>query len=155
VIYNPYEDFTTHKINQILAEGGFAPEWIMLKKEIETERQRLRDSIHQKCAETFSRQNLTRREKNEWNEFLAGLRDKPVKKLNATIDRFNLMVPMLNSQMFHFDLDREAEKIFQNWRQILPQAPAVSEARMEPTKVEEDKSNFLSELFREWFIRKS
>jgi hypothetical protein len=35
VIYNPYEDFTTHKMNQILADGGFAPEWIMLKKDID------------------------------------------------------------------------------------------------------------------------
>jgi hypothetical protein len=31
VDYNPYADFTTHKINQILAEGGFAPEWVMLR----------------------------------------------------------------------------------------------------------------------------
>ena len=35
VIYNPYEDFTTHKMNQILVDGGFAPEWIMLKKDID------------------------------------------------------------------------------------------------------------------------
>ena len=31
VDYNPYADFTTHKINQILVEGGFAPEWVMLR----------------------------------------------------------------------------------------------------------------------------
>ncbi len=30
--YNPFSDFTSHKMNEILAEGGFAPEWIMLKK---------------------------------------------------------------------------------------------------------------------------
>ena len=35
VVYNPYEDFTTHKMNQILVDGGFAPEWIMLKKDID------------------------------------------------------------------------------------------------------------------------
>ena len=31
VVYNPYEDFTTHKMNEILVEGGFAPEWITLQ----------------------------------------------------------------------------------------------------------------------------
>merc|ERR1712241_821198 len=35
VIYNPYEDFTTYKVNQILVDGGFAPDWIMLKKDID------------------------------------------------------------------------------------------------------------------------
>ncbi len=30
--YNPFTDFTSHKINEILVEGGFAPEWVMLKK---------------------------------------------------------------------------------------------------------------------------
>ena len=34
VDYNPYTDFTTHKINQILVETGFAPEWVQLQKDI-------------------------------------------------------------------------------------------------------------------------
>lgn len=34
VDYNPYTDFTTHKMNQILVETGFAPEWVSLQKEI-------------------------------------------------------------------------------------------------------------------------
>ena len=32
VDYNPYADFTTHKMNQILVEGGFAPEWVRLRQ---------------------------------------------------------------------------------------------------------------------------
>lgn len=32
--YNPYVDFTTNKMNQILVETGFAPEWVELQKEI-------------------------------------------------------------------------------------------------------------------------
>jgi len=31
VDYNPYGDSTTHKMNQILVDGGFAPEWVMLR----------------------------------------------------------------------------------------------------------------------------
>ena len=34
VDYNPYTDFTTHKINQIMVETGFAPEWVQLQKDI-------------------------------------------------------------------------------------------------------------------------
>ena len=32
--FNPYMDFTSSKVNEILVQGGFAPEWIMLKKDI-------------------------------------------------------------------------------------------------------------------------
>ena len=32
--YNPFSDFTSNKMNEILVEGGFAPEWILLKKDI-------------------------------------------------------------------------------------------------------------------------
>ena len=32
VDFNPYADFTTHKMNQILVEGGFAPEWVRLRQ---------------------------------------------------------------------------------------------------------------------------
>jgi hypothetical protein len=52
---------------QILAEGGFAPEWIMLKRDIETEKQKIRDEIRTKCADIFYRQNLTPRERQDWN----------------------------------------------------------------------------------------
>ncbi len=35
-------------------------------------------------------------------------------KVNKRIDKFNLIVPLLNSQMFRFNLDREAEKVMES-----------------------------------------
>lgn len=32
--HNPFIDLTTHNINKIMANSGFAPEWIMLSSEI-------------------------------------------------------------------------------------------------------------------------
>ena len=34
VEYNPYADFTTNKMNQILVQEGFAPEWVTKQKDI-------------------------------------------------------------------------------------------------------------------------
>lgn len=34
---NPYVDFTQHKINKILLDNGFTPEWITLQKEINSD----------------------------------------------------------------------------------------------------------------------
>ena len=161
VIYNPYEDFTTYKMNQILAEGGFAPEWIMLKRDILSEREKLREDLRQKSAEIFRRQNLSLRERQDWNQFLTSLKDTRVKKLNASIDRFNLMVPSLNSQLFHFNLDREAEKFSQTFKDSVPDADRQktdqSKFRASGSGVVESSSeqrpDFLSNLINLFFKR--
>ena len=85
----------------------------MLKRDIEGEKQKIRDETQVKAESIFSRQNLNSRERTDWNQFLLGMKDKRVKKLNIDIDKFNLIVPLLNSQMLHFNLDKEAEKISQ------------------------------------------
>ena len=33
-LYHPLLDPTTRKLNEILKEGGFAPDWVMLQKDI-------------------------------------------------------------------------------------------------------------------------
>merc|ERR1719356_1418731 len=45
VDYNPYTDFTTHKINQILVETGFAPEWVQLGKDIRENSEKIRKEL--------------------------------------------------------------------------------------------------------------
>ena len=37
--YNHYVDFTTHKMNEILLESDFAPEWVEIQKEIRSQTQ--------------------------------------------------------------------------------------------------------------------
>ena len=63
VVYNPYEDFTTHKINEILVEGGFAPEWITLQRDINVARDAIRKTIDGKCRETIAK-HYHHRERN-------------------------------------------------------------------------------------------
>ena len=46
--YNPYLDFTTHKMNQILVETGFSPEWVELQKEIRNQTEAMRGELR-KC----------------------------------------------------------------------------------------------------------
>ncbi len=57
--YNPYMDFTSNKMNEILAEGGFAPEWIMLKKGVCIMLVHHKYTVHLcsfiHCIHTFSR----------------------------------------------------------------------------------------------------
>ena len=154
-MYNPYEDFTTQKMNQILSDEGFAPEWVLLKRDIENQKLEIRASLRRKSNLVFSRQNFhqTPREKSEWQNLLDSLAEKEVKKVNVNIDRFNLMVPLLNSQMVHFDLNREAETIIKN---VIEEnkTKLVADCRPEVLKTEKIKPqtrNFLSELISRFY----
>jgi len=63
VDYNPYSDYTTHKMNQILVEGGFSPEWVMLRKTISDDFVSIRFQLNKKRAQLgnppFSQQKNT------------------------------------------------------------------------------------------------
>ena len=145
-------------MNQILAEGGFAPEWVMLKRDIDTQKLEIRESIRLRSNLVFSRRanfQLTPREKSDWHNFLTNLSEKQVKKLNVNIDRFNLMVPLLNSQMVHFNLTREADKISQN----VIEETVIKLANTPPEKIraeqlEPTKPNFLSDFILSFFFKK-
>ncbi|XP_021956401.1 dnaJ homolog subfamily C member 28 [Folsomia candida] len=106
--YNPYVDFTTHKLNQVLIENGFAPEWILLDKEIREERCKLRQDLS-KLRHKYG-PVLTHAEETEWNCLVQKDFKKDCDTLNKLILKFNLTVPSLHKQMMMFQLDREAAK---------------------------------------------
>jgi len=105
--YNPYIDFTTHKLNQVLIDNGFAPEWIMLEKEIREEISRIRKQLS-----LFRHKYdpvLTPAEETEYTEQVQSLKSD-CETLNKMILKFNLTVPSLHKQMMTFQLEKEAVK---------------------------------------------
>ena len=114
VVYNPYEDFTTHKMNEILVEGGFAPEWITLQKDINTMKNEIRNSLQVKCSQIVGEARKAEASRTRWKRYIEDTAfDDDVTNLNKSIDKYNLMVPTMNSQMFHFNIFKEANKIFE------------------------------------------
>ena len=114
-------------MNQILVEGGFAPEWIMLKRDIIDQRNDLKKMLFTKCEEIVTNDRKRKQKKpsetpkileanaeREWKKYcdLVEKEEELLKTLNKNINRFNLIVPMMKSQMFHFNLKREADKIY-------------------------------------------
>lgn len=102
---NPYVDFTTHKMNKILIDNGFTPEWIMLGKDIRDEI----DALKAELRKERSYLELPRQEQ-KWSEIIESQLDT-VKSINKKIDNFNLIVPILDKQMVHIRLEKIAEKI--------------------------------------------
>ncbi|KAG8234071.1 hypothetical protein J437_LFUL013567 [Ladona fulva] len=107
--YNPYVDFVTHKINQVLVENGFTPEWITLQKEIAEEKAAILESISTDRS-YYGPNPLESLEAKQWISKVKK-HEKAVKQLNSKIVKFNLLVPILEKQMFLFNLEKEANKI--------------------------------------------
>lgn len=105
---NPYVDFVTYKINNLLLENGFTPEFIMLHKEIREDIEKLKETLKNERGKLkFPAQDD---DEIRWEKILEE-HEVDVKNVNKKIDKFNLIVPILNKQMVHIQLKRIGEKI--------------------------------------------
>lgn len=98
----------------MLIENGFTPEWITLQKEIRQDIEALRQNLRVE-REHFSPNPLNPQEVNTWRE----VTDKYVESthnINKKINKFNLVVPVLNKQMLCLNLDKEASNVLLNGR---------------------------------------
>lgn len=145
---NPYVDFTQHKINKILLDNGFTPEWITLQKEIRTDI----DDLIQILTEYRSylgAEPLYETDVNEWTTILRNQENR-TSNINKMIDKYNLIVPILDQQMCHIQLNRIADKVLKlNPKEIRRKTPAKSNSVFKTSNINENKT-FLSSLF--WWL---
>jgi len=151
VDYNPYTDFTTHKMNQILVETGFAPEWVQLQKEIREQAEKVREELKM-ARQKMGPAPVNRDQHEHWQKLCDRLEREEVATLNRMIEKFNLIVPNMNHQKFLFQLHPEAEKIYNIGCDL-----NFSNVEVQTVKKEEEKSEFVrssnifSGLFSSWF----
>lgn len=110
-VANPYVDFTTHKLNEVLIDNGFTPEWILLQKEIREERDLIRENLTLK-RKSLGPLPLSYHEEHVWKHAVESCQTL-VQQVNTKINKYNLVVPILQKQMLLVQLDREANKILQ------------------------------------------
>jgi DnaJ family protein C protein 28 len=96
----PYLDSMTYKLNEILINNGFVPEWVVLEKEIREERNSIRKELI-----------LLRNEKKLDDIKTIEQMKTKVKKLNFKIDKYNSVVPIITKQQIHCILKIEINKI--------------------------------------------
>ncbi|CAB3261100.1 unnamed protein product [Arctia plantaginis] len=109
---NPYVDFTTHKLNEVLINNGFTPEWITMRKEIEQDIEALRKEIENDRKYLgpypFKDDDATKWKKiYESNKELA-------QSINNKINTYNLIVPLMNKQKFHVEFDKICDDVLKN-----------------------------------------
>lgn len=109
---NPFIDFTTHKLNQVLLENGFVPEWILLEKEIREEVKIFRSKLS-RVRSSFG-PDLNVNDFNNWEHFLKTLVPE-MKNINLKIAKYNLVVPILQKQLIGLDMGRESERALREY----------------------------------------
>lgn len=109
---NPYVDFVTHKMNNILLDNGFTPEWIALQKDIRSEIEEIRNDF-MADRKTLGPIPLSPNDTAIWDKICSKY-EKRVNGLNKKIDDFNLIVPILNKQLFRIQLENIAGEILKN-----------------------------------------
>ncbi|XP_075232722.1 dnaJ homolog subfamily C member 28 [Lycorma delicatula] len=120
--HNPYVDFVTHKLNQVLIENGFKPQWITLQKEIREKNDKIIQHLV-KVRRKLGPLPLNEEDQLNWQRAVTNLEDV-VKKHNNKIMKYNLVVPLLRKQMLQFDLKRQADKVL---NEVQPQPVDQSE----------------------------
>ncbi|CAH1789001.1 unnamed protein product [Owenia fusiformis] len=98
--YNIGVDSTTHNLNKILVNNGFAPEWVMLQKDIKSEHKKGRKQL---CRKRLFLGGLpfTSSQEKLWKGYTDDFR-QTIADVNKLIDKFNMIVPSMQWQMFHY-----------------------------------------------------
>lgn len=101
---NPVLDRTTERLNQILVNTGFAPQWVTLNKDINTEVEQLKSRMCTKWNKVGPLP-MDLRNTRQWEEFLSECEEDLI-RINKMVDKFNLIVPVLDQQKTHYQLQK-------------------------------------------------
>ncbi|XP_023305491.2 dnaJ homolog subfamily C member 28 [Lucilia cuprina] len=145
---NPYLDFTTHKLNKILIDNGFTPEWITLQRDIREALQQLKKTL---AAERsyFGEHPLSDAETQKWQNLLRKY-EYEVQQINKNIDKYNLIVPILENQFFRVNLQTIGEKILKDPDIARNQKRPEMSLEKASSSTQQGKSDLLS-LLGSWF----
>jgi len=114
---NPhYMDFTTYKMNEILIDNGYMPDWILLEKDIRQSIDQARMDLKRVYKTIASETSATNDEKtflvnnSKWIDAIDKFQNE-IAAVNVNINKLNLIVPMLWRQQVHYNAEKEISKI--------------------------------------------
>lgn len=100
---NPVIDDMQQKLNRLLSNAGFAPEWVSLDKEIRHSIENVKKQLAT-CWSKCGPHPMPPGKKREWEHELEEL-SQTVKTINKKINNLNIIVPSLTAQRTHVRLD--------------------------------------------------
>ena len=101
---NPVLDRTTERLNQILVNTGFAPQWVTLNKDINTAVEQFKKRIYA-IWNRVGPLPMNLHNTRQWEDFLSEC-EVELAQINKMVDKFNLIVPILDQQKTHYQLQK-------------------------------------------------
>ena len=139
---NPYVDFTQHKINKILLDNGFTPEWITLKKEIRTDIKDL-EQILTDYRSHIGDTPLNEADAHEWSKVVKRFEYRET-DINKKIDKYNLITPILDQQMCQIQMEKIADKVLKS--KPVKRNKILNKLENQKENYESSNKSFLSSL---------
>lgn len=127
-----FVDSTTRRLNKVLIESGFAPEWISLEKEIRQDVKELREVLLTERSK-LGPSPLTLQGFNQWNHTLKDFENK-LCLVNKKIDKFNMIVPILTKQKVHVNFHREVTRVLEDYGY-----GSVEESKIQMCSIDQNK----------------
>jgi len=148
--HNPFIDVVTHKVNQVLIENGFSPQWVTLEKEIRLEIANLKNQMKERRSR-LGGLPLSISDETEWKKYLSSIMDD-VASINKKIDNFNLIVPLIDKQRVHVNLRLLSEKVLSESPTNIPPVNKTQsfQTSFQPSSAETSFSNFLGLFSSIW-----
>lgn len=106
-----------------MIDNGFTPEWIQLSKEIREDTEDLRKQLVD-ARNRLGELPLSPEDKYQWERALSDSRDT-VQRINKKVDKYNLLVPILQKQMLQINLKALADAVLA----VPPDKSAVSNVK--------------------------
>lgn len=128
----------------MLLDNGFTPEWIQLSKEIREDianlKKRLGDVRNQ-----LGEAPLCNEDRQKWEDTLKDVMAE-VKRINKNVDKYNLIVPILQKQMLQVNLKSLADAALANPPYVEKNATKQSDTRKKPLKSPNESDGILQVL---------
>jgi len=128
-----------------LIDNGFTPEWIQLSKEIREETEQLKKRLSE-ARNDIGELPLTPKDESIWRNNLEKFKTT-IRQINNKIDKYNLLVPILQKQMLHVKLDELAEKALSVPPSKNVKKYADTSHESSNLSISQDLFNFISDLF--------
>ncbi|ELU01987.1 hypothetical protein CAPTEDRAFT_170613 [Capitella teleta] len=132
--YNPMVDSTTHNLNKMLIQNGYAPEWITLTKEVNLQLEDARKVLLEERIR-LGKEPLSATAQVVWSKKVNDFENK-MQEVNKNINKLNMLTPTIQQQMIPFSekcIRRNVNTVLETYRVKAERGDFEAQSRAEPT----------------------
>ena len=125
---------------------GFAPEWVQLQKDIREGKEKIKKEMRE-FRQRLGPSPLNKDSFDKWSDYCDRIEREDVRTVNKMIEKFNLIVPNMNNQMFPYNFQKDKVNIYSTGFDPTVQVAKQNLTTPVQTKNDENSNSIFSGLF--------